>query len=299
MDSFNPNTTIGAFQIGVLASYLLFGVTTTQTYIYYGRFPDDSTKHKALVAFIWSCEAAHALCIGHTLYTATISDYGHPERIFGPAPKSFDTATLLSGVVAACVQGFFAFRIYTLSKRPSIPILCWIMSFLDLLGNFVIFVTLLPMTSVAGYEVQWEWLLTAVWSVSAANDLTITATLVFILYSRRTHAQQSTVALVDKLIVWTIETGMLTSAAAIVMLACFVKMKSNFIWLAVFTVVSRLYANSLLARTTLRAMRDISLRSSARANGLPSNGVQMTKVTHVSYDEPSPGQCDKFAPGDV
>lgn len=95
------------------------------------------------------------------------------------------------------------------------------MAFLDLLGNFVIFVTLLPMTSVAGYEVQWEWLLTAVWSVSAANDLTITATLVFILYSRRTHAQQryafgslrrrpvshylcSTVALVDKLIVWTI-----------------------------------------------------------------------------------------------
>jgi hypothetical protein len=119
------------------------------------------------------------------------------------------------------VQGFFAFRIYTLSKKLFIPILCWIMAFLDLLGNFVIFVTLLPMTSVPGYEVQWEWLLTAVWSVSAANDLTITATLVFILYSRRTHAQQryafgslrrrpvshylcSTVALVDKLIVWTI-----------------------------------------------------------------------------------------------
>jgi hypothetical protein len=49
-----------------------------------------------------SCEAAHALCIGHTIYTATISDYGHPERIFGPTPKSFDTAAILSGVVAAC-----------------------------------------------------------------------------------------------------------------------------------------------------------------------------------------------------
>jgi hypothetical protein len=68
--SFDVNTTIGAhiydassprtlthrlpcfagvLQIGVLISYALFGVTTTQTYIYYSRFPDDSLKLKALV----------------------------------------------------------------------------------------------------------------------------------------------------------------------------------------------------------------------------------------------------------
>jgi hypothetical protein len=66
--SFNVNTTLGAsrmqclffvlqlipflsgaYQIGVLVSYMLFGVTTAQTYIYYGRFPDDSPKFKALV----------------------------------------------------------------------------------------------------------------------------------------------------------------------------------------------------------------------------------------------------------
>jgi hypothetical protein len=28
---------------------MLFGVTTTQAYIYYSRFPDDSRKLKALV----------------------------------------------------------------------------------------------------------------------------------------------------------------------------------------------------------------------------------------------------------
>jgi hypothetical protein len=39
----------GAVEIGVLVSYVLFGVTITQTYIYYSRFPDDSRKLKALV----------------------------------------------------------------------------------------------------------------------------------------------------------------------------------------------------------------------------------------------------------
>jgi hypothetical protein len=40
----------GALQIGVFVSHVLFGVTTTQTYIYYSRFPDDSPKIKALVS---------------------------------------------------------------------------------------------------------------------------------------------------------------------------------------------------------------------------------------------------------
>jgi hypothetical protein len=39
----------GAFLIGVLVSYVLVGVLTAQTYVYYGRFPDDSPKLKALV----------------------------------------------------------------------------------------------------------------------------------------------------------------------------------------------------------------------------------------------------------
>jgi hypothetical protein len=42
----------GVFQIGVLISYVLFGVTTTQAYIYYSRFPDDSPKIKGLVCNI-------------------------------------------------------------------------------------------------------------------------------------------------------------------------------------------------------------------------------------------------------
>ncbi|KAJ7788663.1 hypothetical protein B0H14DRAFT_3503961 [Mycena olivaceomarginata] len=47
----NPNT--GAYEIGVLLSYVLFGVTTTQAYLYYTRFPEDSRKLKALVVFVW------------------------------------------------------------------------------------------------------------------------------------------------------------------------------------------------------------------------------------------------------
>ncbi|KAJ7119033.1 hypothetical protein C8R44DRAFT_789884 [Mycena epipterygia] len=54
-------------------------------------------------------------------------------------------------------------------------------------------------------------------------------------------------------------------------------MKNNFLWVAVYAVVSRLYANSLLAslnsRTTLRAMDEveITLPHSAAADNTPGN----------------------------
>ncbi|KAF7338805.1 hypothetical protein MSAN_02203100 [Mycena sanguinolenta] len=262
--TFNGDTTIGAYQIGVLVSYVLFGVTTMQAYIYFGRFPDDAPKLKALVAFVWICEVGHAVCLGHSLYIYTIKDFAQPLLLLGPTPKSFQTSVLFSGVVGACVQGFFGFRIYTLSKKIYIPILIWIMSFLRLLGCLVIFIAGLKMTSSAGFNAQWEWLASSIWSVSTANDLTITVTVVFLLYQQRNQVLKRTAALVDKIILWTLETGFLTSVTGVISLIFFVTMRESYIWAAFFAVAARLFSNSLLAslnsRTMLRSLHNASTR---------------------------------------
>ncbi|KAJ7851096.1 hypothetical protein B0H13DRAFT_2284696 [Mycena leptocephala] len=243
--SLNLNTTIGAFQIGVLISYVLFGVTTTQTHMYYSRFPDDSWKLKALVAFVWVCEMANALCVGHTLYVYTVSHYTHPERLVGPLPTSFDTTVLLSGVIAVCVQYFFSFRIYTFSGKLYVCTLIWVMIFLRLLGSIIIFVTTLRMPSLPHYEMQWGWLLTAVWSVSTTNDLVIAATLVVLLRNQRTdvHRRDWDFDKVDS-------PPTLCSA-------------SRFKHLPFLTMKENLFSNSLLAslnsRATLRALNEVTV----------------------------------------
>ncbi|KAF8152106.1 hypothetical protein K438DRAFT_1987916 [Mycena galopus ATCC 62051] len=243
--SFNPNPTLGALQIGTLISYALFGVTTMQLY---SRFPDDSHVLKVLTAFVWVCEVAHRVCIGHTLYTFTISDYGHPERLPGVPSKSLAISALFDGLIAACVHGFFAFRIYTFTKKLYIPCLIWFMAFLNLLGLIGIFIASMRATSWGSYLAQFEWLPTTTWSINVACDVAITATLVVVLRRQRSWAHNKTVALVDKIIVWTIETGMLTSVLSIVTLALFVTMTENFIWLAFHVLGPQLYSNSLLAR---------------------------------------------------
>ncbi|KAJ7108853.1 hypothetical protein C8R43DRAFT_184958 [Mycena crocata] len=257
--SFDPNPTLGALQIGVLVSYVLFGVTTTQTYMYYTRFPNDTPKFKLMVAFIWFCELAHAICIGHTLYVVTISDYGHPERLVR-TPESLSTAILFSGIVGPCVQAFFSFRIYVLSKKLYVPCVCWLLSFLRMVGSVSVFILALEMVSLASYEAQWGWLLTTILAVGAGVDLIIASTLVYLLSKKRDLGHKSTAATVDKLIKWTIETGVVTSAGGIIMLICFETMKDNFVWLAWFVVLARLFSNSVLAslnsRASLREMKE-------------------------------------------
>ncbi|KAJ7918943.1 hypothetical protein B0H13DRAFT_1990747 [Mycena leptocephala] len=252
--SFNLNKTLGALQIGVLISYVLFGVITTQTYIYYSRFPDDSRKLKVLVCCVCLvssvCEMANAFCVGHTVYVYTISHYTHPERLVGPLPASLDTTVLLSGVVAVCVQ-YFSFRIYAFSKKLHVStILIWIMAFLRLLGSIIIFLTALRMPSLPHFEMQWGWLLAAVWSVSTANDLIIAVTLVVLLRNQRTDVHRRTAALVEKLILWSIETGILTSAYSITTLACFLTMKEN---------SNAGFTCSLNSRATLRALNEVTV----------------------------------------
>ncbi|KAJ7729371.1 hypothetical protein B0H14DRAFT_3518321 [Mycena olivaceomarginata] len=250
MDSpigFDTNATIGAYQIGVLVSYVLFGVMTAQMYIYYSRFPNDDLRLKALVAFVWVFEVSHAICIGHTLYEYTVLDYAHPERILGPVPKSLAISAIFSGMVAVCVQGFFSFRIYVFSQKIYVPALICILTLLQLVGS------------------AWGWLLTTIWSITASNDVLVTLSLVTILIRQRSHALRRTVALMDKLILWAIETGMLTSAAALTAVICFVAVGTNFVWLAGHIIVPKVISNSLLAnlnsREVLRGMNDVTLSS--------------------------------------
>ncbi|KAJ7118435.1 hypothetical protein C8R43DRAFT_1036276 [Mycena crocata] len=253
--SFNPDTTLGFLEIGILLSYALFGLTTAQTYTYYKRFPNDSVILKLLVAFIWLCELGHAISIGHTLYVLTISDYGQPQPM--TVPQSFFVALIFSGIIGSSVQLFFAHRVFQISRTPYIPVFCGALSVSRLVGTLVLAGYAFSV-DFTGYLARFGWLLNAVWSISAANDVLIAGTLAFYLYRARFDAQKRTVVLLDKLIAWSIETGALTSAVNIVILASYLRMANTYLWLALFVITARLFANSLLAslnsRHTIRAM---------------------------------------------
>ncbi|KAJ7200034.1 hypothetical protein GGX14DRAFT_524974, partial [Mycena pura] len=215
-------------QIGVLISGMLFGVTTAQAYIYYQRFPEDRFLVKTTVYCATRlCETVHVICAAHTLYSFTITDYGHPDRLLGQVPWSLPVVVLLTALIAVCVQAFFSFRIYALSKRLLMPCFTWALSFVRGLAGITIFVARLRAVTLSEYVANWKWLALTTWALSAADDITITTTLVYLLYKQRNHDHKRTTALVDKIILWTMETGLMTSTFSLVTLICFRTMESN------------------------------------------------------------------------
>ncbi|KAJ7798392.1 hypothetical protein B0H14DRAFT_2906744 [Mycena olivaceomarginata] len=296
-----PSTPIAflvwALLIGTLVSYALFGVTTTQVYVYYGRF-QDPWKMKAMLCG----ELAHTICIAISLYTMVITNYGHPERLL-VLPNSLLASTFIGSLVSFAAGGFRAF-VGALSLFRFVP------------PNVILFAY--------GHRPAHEFLgkfgplFDAIWAASAANDLLIAGTLVYLLYRRRSSVFEKTVAVIDKLIQWTIgerktlqndkltymisqKTGVVTSIASIIMLVSFISLPSTFVWLAFFVVIPRLFSNSLMAslnsRAALRATNEPRLPSSTTCRGADSRhistlprpmnsvSIEMNKVTMTAYDD--------------
>ncbi|KAF8189832.1 hypothetical protein K438DRAFT_1971346 [Mycena galopus ATCC 62051] len=279
MDYFALNfANLGVYQIGVLVSCVLLGVTTTQTYIYYTRFPEDPRTLKSLVAFIWVCEVVHAVCAAHTLYVSTVSGY-YAQSTSAPsffnAPVTLGAVFVVAGFVVAFVQGFFGFRIRVLSKKLYIPVLIWFLALIRL----VICTSIVSLRGVPAFLPKMMGFSTTAWILAVCNDLLITTTLVFFLRRQRAHVHERTIVISKKIITWSIETGMISSTLGIIELTCFVTMPNNWVWIAIFTIEARLYANSLLAslngRTTLRAMSGDPISLIAISEGFPSRSSGM------------------------
>ncbi|KAF8195301.1 hypothetical protein K438DRAFT_1968610 [Mycena galopus ATCC 62051] len=258
-------------------------------YIYYNRFPDDDRKLKILVGACWIFELAHAMCIANVLYTWTILDFTDPAGVFGPVPKSLSVSALFAGLVETCAQGFFAYRIYVFSKSIYMPLLICCLACTQMIGSITITITGCQTPSLPVFLQQWGWLLTTDWSIAAATDVLVTASLLTILVRQRSNALKKTAKLMDKLILWAVETGMITCAAAIVAVIWFETFGTNFIWLAGHIIAPKVISNSLLAnlnsRAVLRSMNEtLSLASVTPAPVLPTTSVHVDKVTYTSYD---------------
>ncbi|KAI0946673.1 hypothetical protein AcW1_010073 [Taiwanofungus camphoratus] len=71
----------GGLLLTVLISMIFYGVTTTQAYVYWWHYPDDSKFVRALVVCIWVVETVHSALSMHEIYTYLILDYGHATAV--------------------------------------------------------------------------------------------------------------------------------------------------------------------------------------------------------------------------
>ncbi|KAJ8515890.1 hypothetical protein ONZ45_g6753 [Pleurotus djamor] len=262
--------TLGAAFVGVICAAVLHGVSLVQAW-YYATHQNDGWLIKSLVTFVMIFDTIHQALISHTVYSYLVTNYGNPQQL-GYLVWSLLVEVLFNGFTAFLVQSFLTMRVWRLSGRNlwlTIPVCALV------LGEFacVIAFTAKSLHLKTYIELaSLKELSITVNALAAAGDVLIAVILCTLLHRSRTGFQRSD-TMINKLIIFAVNTGVLTSLCAVASLISIVVAGNTFLYIAFFFCIGRLYSNSLLA--TLNA------RDKIRA---ASGGVQSTSE-HLSFRE--------------
>ncbi|KAJ7627326.1 hypothetical protein FB45DRAFT_1082579 [Roridomyces roridus] len=248
---FDLGTSIGALEIGVIVALFLSGMVSVQAWQYFNRSERDHILVKSIVAVAWCLDVGHSIVICHTIYTVTVTQYGHPELLIQP-PITLDISILMSGFIGPLEQGWFTYRLWKLTHSPSLPLFCAILTLTRFIGIIGLSVFALGRPNLPDYTAKAGWLIEFILLISAILDATLVLSLCYYLSSWHLDKSRVLHKIVTQIMTWTIETGLLTIFGTLGCLITFLTMKDNFVYVAFFVVIPKLFTNSLLLSLNAR-----------------------------------------------
>ncbi|KAK0465907.1 uncharacterized protein EV420DRAFT_800673 [Desarmillaria tabescens] len=235
----------GGVVISIFISFLLLGAMFLQVYIYFDRYPKDNIWLKAFVIVLFTLDVLDSVFVLMWIYNLLIDNFGNLVAF----TKTDWTATMdpvLEGIMAGMVQGFFAWRIWVLTKNYfylGVIVLCILTSFAGSMAtNIICFLT--------DGSADWNGLRNEmgvpvlVWLIPAAlGDLVITVIIAMYLQRAKGSIRQTN-RILDRITRLTMQNGFLTATVALtdVGLTLGVKRQPYYLW--VVFILPKLYTNS-------------------------------------------------------
>ncbi|KAH8104822.1 hypothetical protein BXZ70DRAFT_1005324 [Cristinia sonorae] len=239
----------GAALVGIVIEGTLFGVTLLQTYTYYKHYPEDSLTMKLLVGILTALDSLHLIFCIRSVYWYLVINFGRWEILDEVTWTSILQADV-NGLIGIIVQYFFTRRLWKMSNNWFLAAilssedftLAWVLAIFTAyafkLGKFSSFGSL-------------TWITCTGLGSAAAADVIIAIAMVYYLSQKRTGIE-STDSLVSTLMVYSVNTGLLTSILATSSVILFLTMQTNQIWMVVFWIMGKCYVNSFLASLNSR-----------------------------------------------
>ncbi|PBK92498.1 hypothetical protein ARMGADRAFT_162318 [Armillaria gallica] len=234
--------------------YGLYGVLLVQLYIYHITFRNDKNGFKIFVWSLFLLESVFTIFTTIAAWHTFGTGWGDPDALT-TIDVAWEPLPALNGFIAAMVQSFYVYRIWTLTKNVWLALIIEAVALMQCTLAFYYGIAV----SVRGRRIDELFALTpsiSAWlSGSAACDVLITASLVTILYRSKPRAVFSdTTNHVTRLIRYTVETGLLTSVVAVCELILWLTNRQyNFHFIG-FLTLGKLYSNTLLATLNSRAL---------------------------------------------
>ncbi|PPR00626.1 hypothetical protein CVT24_005487 [Panaeolus cyanescens] len=216
----------GPMLIGVFLAMILYGVLILQ------------------VLYLFVVEMIHSGFAMAIMYQPLIIHFGE-EQAITRFPAALAAEPILGVAVSTPIQLFIAYRIYRLQKSIWIALLVTILAILSCCGGVWTTIRVLSYRVFAKkpetHPPVMLWLIG-----SATADILITASLSYSLWVRRTGIR-ATDAIITRIIIYTIQTGLITSIAAILVVVLLIALPNLTVNFIFDVTLVKLYAITLLS----------------------------------------------------
>ncbi|KAI0714316.1 hypothetical protein C8T65DRAFT_644692 [Cerioporus squamosus] len=267
------DATIGMIMIGMTVTASLFGVTSGQAMWYFRHYPRDRTFLKAMVRVIWGLDM-----VSLAFYFASMWQYLVDKQLFSfdgkPLPWTSNAQIICNACSIAIIQSFYMFRIWTLSKHKLLASVLGTFVTADFALGILLFVKSIQTTDITQFSKLTAFDI-AMSSCTAATDIMLCGTLVTLLARSRTGSTGSN-RLINKLLFYTINTGLFTTICSVLSLITVIVLPDTSVYVMCYYIGSRMYSISLLS--TLNARE--GLRTAAEKFG--HNSLPHLSSSHLS-----------------
>ncbi|KAI0337690.1 hypothetical protein BDW22DRAFT_858715 [Trametopsis cervina] len=241
---------IGPVFAGALASFLLFGISIMQVYHYSMHYPRDTLVIKVTVWSVFLLDIFQTLTMASLGWYALCSGWGRPLALLR-LNWTFSAVPAVTGIVAAWVQTFYAWRIYKIGQWMIVPGLIVAIALMQCAAALAIAIGIPSLQDVTFLHTLYRR--TIVWlGGAAADDVAIAFSMLYLLFTVRRTKFQRTQRVVNRLIRLTVETGVVTATCALLELIMFQVFQTNNLHIFFAAVLAKVYSNALMTSLNSR-----------------------------------------------
>ncbi|KAL1940981.1 hypothetical protein VTO73DRAFT_7617 [Trametes versicolor] len=280
-------STLGAVLLGSVFGFMLYGLMLHQTYRYYRMYPGDSLALKSLVFTIVAMETFHTVLWIIICYEYLIDNYFNPLNLIethwrsrfhcDPALTATSKLTIpVTALTGMFSQIFYAGRIYYIGPQYKLVVAAAVTVMLLSLGcDFAATVKVFHAATIFEFS-HWtvrtstfcessspltstlaKWIVSVAYGMLVLCDLINSTALIVVLRRSRTGVKR-TDTVIDTLVLYTVNTGLLTTIVSSLVFAFALAYPDNLIYGALSIPGVKLYSNSVLA--LLNSRRALSER---------------------------------------
>ncbi|PBK66273.1 hypothetical protein ARMSODRAFT_1021479 [Armillaria solidipes] len=234
----------GPFIVGCLLNWGLFGTLSVQLYLYYLAFPNDRRSLKYLVYGIYVIESVQTMLVAHDTFATFGYGFGDIDALTR-MNYLWLTVPIMSAVVAGIGQGFYAYRIFVLSKSRIIPIFIICVSLTSFVPAMILGIYAFQAGDLTKMNNRKTQITAGIWCGAAALcDILIAICMTYCL-TRSTTNFRRTRMLVTKIIRLTIETGSVTAVVALLSFLLYIVFPHQTFYITPGLLLPKLYANTV------------------------------------------------------